>query len=246
METEKRVDKVRMTKELILDYIQSMDLNQSTKLPREELLAKTFDVSRTTIRSAIKEYIAEGIIFSKQGKGTFVNKEAFLLKTAFSPIADLRVVIANNGYDVKVSVVNLQMREGTEEELTKLNLKKKEKLFIIERLFYADGHPTVYCMDRIALSLFDGNVQYSEKGQSIFTYVEEILGKKIIWDKVELSTLISSEKPFLKEYFNQGKPMALLNCDIINYDEEDRPVIYSNEYIDTNKIRFELIRQKNL
>ena len=162
----------------------------------------------------------KALFFSKQGKGTFVNKEALQLKTSFSPIADLREVIINSGYKVNVNTINLQIRKGTEDELLKLNLKKNEKLFIIERIFYADNHPTVYCIDRIPFSLFKGDINYGEKGQSIFSYVEETLGKKIIWDKVELSTFISTEKECLKDFFPEKKPLALLNCDIINYDED--------------------------
>ena len=135
-----------------------MELNSNKKLPREEILAKEFSVSRTTIRSALKELMVEGIIFSKQGKGTFVNREALQLKTSFSPIADLREVIINSGYQVNVNTINLQIRKGTEDELIKLNLKKNEKLFVIERTFYADHHPTVYCIDRIPFSLFKGDV----------------------------------------------------------------------------------------
>ena len=63
MELSKKIDKVKITKEYILKHIQSMDLDNNTKLPREEILAKEFNVSRTTIRSALKELIVEGIIF---------------------------------------------------------------------------------------------------------------------------------------------------------------------------------------
>ena len=43
-------------------------------LPSEESLAKAYDVSRITIRTALLNLQKEGLIFRKRGKGTFVSK----------------------------------------------------------------------------------------------------------------------------------------------------------------------------
>ena len=90
----------QLTKQSILQYIQSMDLSISNKLPREELLAQELGVSRITVRSALNELASEGIIFRKQGKGTFVNQQALGMNVVFNPIGDLRDVIANSGYEL--------------------------------------------------------------------------------------------------------------------------------------------------
>ena len=49
-------------KEAILQYIEEMDLKTDNKLPREEALAEMLGVSRITIRQALNDLAAEGII----------------------------------------------------------------------------------------------------------------------------------------------------------------------------------------
>ena len=55
-------------KEAILQYIEEMDLKTDNKLPREEALAEMLGVSRITIRQALNDLAAEGIIFRRQGR----------------------------------------------------------------------------------------------------------------------------------------------------------------------------------
>ena len=53
-------------KEAIQKYIGNMDLKLETKLPREETLADMLGVSRITVRQALADLAAEGIVFRKQ------------------------------------------------------------------------------------------------------------------------------------------------------------------------------------
>jgi GntR family transcriptional repressor for pyruvate dehydrogenase complex len=54
------------------DMIQSGELSAGDKLPPERDLAKILGVSRPTLRAGIRSLSAVGILFSKQGAGTFV------------------------------------------------------------------------------------------------------------------------------------------------------------------------------
>lgn len=246
MDNENNKDVRQFTSESILKYIRTLNLDKSTKLPSEDHLAIHFGVSRITVRTALKELSSVGIIFSKVGKGTFVNKEALQVKVTFNPIEDLRVVIIKSGYEVKVNTVNVKLRTANDEEVKKLNLSTKEKLLIVERIFFADDHPAVYCIDRIPINLFIEDIGYENPDVSIFTFVKEKLKRNITWDKVEISTSTTTEIDLITKSFHIKDGKALLNCDIINYDDTNTPILYSNEFIDTNYIIFSLIRMKKL
>ena len=66
-------------------YIKNMDLSRNNKLPREEVMAEMIGVSRITIRQAFNDLASEGIIFRRQGKGTFVNVDSLNIKVKFNP-----------------------------------------------------------------------------------------------------------------------------------------------------------------
>ena len=78
----------------------------------------------------------------------------------------------------------------------------------------------------------------------MYQYLAAKAGRTVVWDKVELSTVTSEEEAALKRVFRVDKIKSFLNCDIVNFDCEDTPVFYANEYVDTNFIRYQLIRQK--
>ena len=52
----------------IQKYIGTMDLQKDNKLPREERLAEIIGVSRITIRQALNDLAAEGLISAGRGE----------------------------------------------------------------------------------------------------------------------------------------------------------------------------------
>lgn len=59
-------------KNYLLDGIRTQRWSEGTRVPSENELVKACNVSRMTARRAIKELTAEGVLFSRQGTGTFV------------------------------------------------------------------------------------------------------------------------------------------------------------------------------
>ena len=82
-----------------MQIIEGMDLAQDNKLPREELLASQLGVSRTTIRQALNNLAAEGVVSRRQGKGTFVNVDSIGIRVTFSPCMELMQAIRNSGFE---------------------------------------------------------------------------------------------------------------------------------------------------
>ena len=49
-----------------------------SKLPNEDALAERFDVSRPTVREAVRGLVEEGYLIRRQGSGTFVTGRPLL------------------------------------------------------------------------------------------------------------------------------------------------------------------------
>lgn len=60
----------------IIEHIRSQEWKVGTKLPSEPELAELFDVSRATVRSAVKMLQHSGVLRSKGGSGTYVQEAA--------------------------------------------------------------------------------------------------------------------------------------------------------------------------
>ena len=62
--------------ERMLDHIRTETWAPGMKIPPEVELAKLFDVSRCTIREAVKSLQIAGFLRSRAGSGTFVSERA--------------------------------------------------------------------------------------------------------------------------------------------------------------------------
>ncbi|MEG0897905.1 MAG: GntR family transcriptional regulator [Ruthenibacterium sp.] len=235
----------------IYRYIKSMNFEKSNKLPREEALAVQIGVSRITIRQALNDLAAEGIIFRRQGKGTFVNVNSLNIKVKFSPCMEFSQMIQNSGYTPSVKLLRIAKIERDETICSFLQMNADEKLVVTEKLFFADTEICAFCRDYFSLSLIGGEdafAAFSNYEDSVFKYIYQQSGQKIEWDKVEIDTVLSTDIAGLSQYVDMEKigvkPFLYLKG--INYSTNDRPLIYANEYINTAIIQYNLIRQKNI
>ncbi len=67
-----RISKIQMLHMELTKAIRDGELRPGDKLPTESQLCSTYSVSRITVRSALSLLVNEGLLFSQQGKGTFV------------------------------------------------------------------------------------------------------------------------------------------------------------------------------
>ena len=61
-------------KQLLVERIKHNELQPGDIFPTEEQLQKKYQLSRTTVRQALKELEIEGLISRHRGRGTFVSR----------------------------------------------------------------------------------------------------------------------------------------------------------------------------
>ncbi|HHX36377.1 MAG TPA: GntR family transcriptional regulator, partial [Clostridiaceae bacterium] len=59
-------------KDAIMDVIKDGTYRSGNRIPSEVELGEMFDVSRPTVRQAVSELVAEGVLVIKKGRGTYV------------------------------------------------------------------------------------------------------------------------------------------------------------------------------
>jgi len=63
----------RQIQQRLLEQIQSGELRQGEPLPSIQRIAALMGVSQMTVRQAVKSLCDLGVIYSRQGKGTFIS-----------------------------------------------------------------------------------------------------------------------------------------------------------------------------
>lgn len=228
------------------EYIRNMDINSSTKLPSEESIGQKLGVSRVTIRKALTDLEQEGIIFRIHGKGTFVNPEAQQMKLNISVGTEFEQIITDSGYEAKVELVDMETKSAGYKIADKLQIDETDTVAVVEKIFYADNNPAILCIDIFPTEIFDGTLTEADISQSIFDLFRKKAGKIATWDKIELQ--VGSKKQISKEvkYIEKIGNDVILIIESISYDQENNPILYNIEFHDTNYIRFNTIRRKNI
>ena len=99
-----------------------------SKLPNENELSQTLDVSRTTLREAISFLVAQGILEIRRGKGTYVSEELPAVGLDLTALAGIRSrVRAKDLFEMRLifepATVALACQRATDDELRQIARK---------------------------------------------------------------------------------------------------------------------------
>lgn len=75
--------------ENILSMIVSGEVSVGAKLPTEHVLSEQFEVSRPVLRQALKQLREDGVVASKQGSGSFVQRRPEGAVLDFAPVGSI-------------------------------------------------------------------------------------------------------------------------------------------------------------
>jgi GntR family histidine utilization transcriptional repressor len=117
----------QQVKRFVMDAIRAGEWGDRRRLPSENFLVETLQVSRMTVHRALRELKSEGIIVRVPGRGTFVSPEkprSTLLETQ-----DIAEEVRSRGSAYDCRVVVLAAAKADRETATALGLKPGDKVF---------------------------------------------------------------------------------------------------------------------
>lgn len=106
-------------------------------LPAEKDLSKELDVSIGTLRKAVDELVAEGIVVRRQGRGTYVAEHD--LKRLLYYFFHVVKHDIDKKVNPKVELVSLTSATANKEEATKLNIKEGSPVWRLVNRLYLEG-----------------------------------------------------------------------------------------------------------
>jgi GntR family transcriptional regulator len=123
----------------LLDQIQSGVFKSSEPLPSIQKIATLMGVSQMTVRQAVKSLCEMGVIYSKQGKGTFISR--IKLERDFRQVLSFSEETRARGATPHSKLISFRIQAPNQETLEALALNRKEKVFRLRRVRYADSLP---------------------------------------------------------------------------------------------------------
>ncbi len=129
------------------------DAFEDGRIPSENDLAADLGVSRTTIRDALSRLEIEGVIYRKQGAGTFINEAGLQIKSRLDEIWSYEGMLADHGYTPSTQILEVSTQPANTELAAELNLTPGEALLVVKKLFLADAQPVILAYNHIPVKL---------------------------------------------------------------------------------------------
>jgi GntR family transcriptional regulator len=134
------------------------------RLLTEPELARQLNVSRATLREAMRTFETQGLIYRRQGSGTYVIHPAQVIDTGLEVLESIETLSARIGLVVSMGDLKIDHQSADAEISEILSLQPDDQILHISRVILAEGRPVAYLIDILPAGLLR-----SEELQSGFT-----------------------------------------------------------------------------
>ncbi len=227
----------------LLQQIDSGALKPGEPLPSALDIAASLGVSQMTVRQAIKSLCEAGVVYSQQGKGTFVS--GIKLEKDFRQVLSFSEDMKARGSTPRSKVLSFDVRKPDEEIVKALRLRSDEKVIHLKRIRQSNNLPMGIECSSLPLRLCPDLLETFDPRNSLYETLAERYGiNMVVADEVAEAGLADSEVARLLR-IAKGSPVFLFTR--ISYLQNGQPIehVKSTYRGDRYKIVNRLTRQKH-
>jgi len=146
-------------------------------LPIEGDLEKIFEVSRITIRKAVKLLNEDKLVDVKQGRGTMVLD--FKASQNLNHVVSVTETLRQKGYTVKTKRMHIDLIEADLEVASCLRISAGDTVARFQRIQLADEKPIVIMKNYVPAHLVPNITKYCNKFSALYQFLEDTYQIKI-------------------------------------------------------------------
>ena len=204
-----------------------------SRIPPEHELEQLYQVSRVTVRRALAELTAKGLLERKQGKGTFVSAPRVMQNT--KNLHSFHDSCRYNNVTPGTDVIHIRETVAAPADAEELNLPEGSRVLETVRIRRADGVPVVLEKNRFSLAY--AWLQDQDLSNSLYALLREygVEPKQAVHD-ISLCFAEKEEADLLE--IREGSPLIRLHE--VVYDQRGRPLHNSIQLIRGERFVFRI------
>ena len=219
--------------------IESGDWVAGDRLPGEHDLARHYDVSRATIRTALQDLESRGLTVTKHGLGTVVTAHSSSHQADLRRLESMTDTIRRQGREPGMEYRTIGLRPASEDELVTLQLEPGDEVLATERALTADGETVAFSYDVIPVGLLGDDFDPREVTGSLFGLLERH-GVSAVIAVTELHAAAGSDVGW-----GERPPDAVYLLLVqLHSDATGRPVALASTYFLEGRFPFGLVRHR--
>lgn len=206
----------------LMDQIRTGEFRPGQPIPSLQEIAARLGVSQMTARQAIRTLCDLGVMYSKQGKGTFISgiKQEKNFRQVLSFTEEARV----RGARPSSKVLSFRVQACNREVRTALGMSRGQTVFRLRRVRFSDKLPMAIECSCLPQQVFPGLLEAFDPAGSLYQVLAERYGVQMaVTDEVvEVGKASAEEAALLK--VAPGTPVFLFTR--TSYCENGNPVEY--------------------
>jgi GntR family transcriptional regulator len=209
-------------------------------LPSETDLAAELEVSRATLREALRTLEDRRIVVRRHGRGTFVSA-APIVKDLHRNFGITAMIRAAGYHPATVNQV-FETVPASREAAEKLSLAPDARVAVLRRVRLADKRPVVLSTEILPARLLtadDVNL-LTDNHQSLYSYLYRERGIAIYRGSADLVPMKATGE--LAAALDVKRGDILLCISQVDFDDTGRPIMYSIEHHVPDWVRFSIER----
>lgn len=215
------------------------------KLPSENELSEMLNVSRATVRSALKQLESDGVIFTRRGYGSFVNYGTSVgMRMNIAHARGFFNLIMDSGHVPSIASASVEERVAPKEVARSLLLEENERVLQIRRLFLGDGEPAFYVCEYIPKRYLVKDIDVNQLPESIYGIARSYCKHRIAYSNTIIQVAASTEA--LADMMHIKNRPAVLELKEVHFSDGNVPIVYSDVYVNDELIHFQVRRRENI
>ena len=204
-----------------------------SRIPPEHQLEELYSVSRVTVRRALAELTAEGLLERKQGKGTFVSTPK--ITQDLKSIHSFHDACKKNGFREGTVVIHVKEVDPDAADTEELKLRKGDRILETLRVRTADDVPVV--LEKNHFSMAYSYLENENLSGSLYGILQEY-GVEPKQATHDISMVIATEAQGKLLEVETGTPLMKLHE--VVYDQKGRPLHNSVQLIRGDRFVFRI------
>ena len=232
---------VKRVADALRDQIASRQLKAGARLMSEVALAQNLEISRSTLREALKILVREGLVDVKHGVGAFVADEHRLIWSRLDSMRSFTELIRSVGGAPGDSRLSVDQTSAPDDVAEALEIPRGTLVGLIKRVRLIDGTPLSIAQEYVCITKPDDIERLkSFSGGSLYEFLRNRCGVTLARSSVVIAAIAANAEQATLLDVRKGTPLLLLREP--HYDTAGRPVLFAINYHNSDIVQFTLTR----
>ncbi len=247
---------IPLVEQVILELLAEIDRGEFVRsngmLPSEAELAQHFSVSRATVRDALSQLEATGVVIRRQGIGTFVNQflaqHPAALQDWFEEAHGFADALRSMGRDPEIVILRSEVQPAAG-MAHHLQVSGDDPVIFLEKVIAAAGVRLIHSVNAIPLSLLPADARADAANlaaacDSTFRFLEEQCHSRVHHQQSEIRAVVADGR--LPDLLECASGDSCLQVEEVAYSADLEPLFYGLNHFRGDAVSFRQIRRPTI